>query len=217
MKIRCSSLGKIMTRPRSEKDGVKLSKTAMSYIKEIAKQDFYGYEPTLENKYLLKGRAVEDESINLYNSVFFTMASKNTERKENDFLTGECDIDLVNPFDENDAKIVDIKSSWSLETFPALTEDIDAKDYEMQLRGYMMLWNRMSSELAFCMVSTPEELLKDWDSDAVHKVDEIDPSARVTVQRFERDFEIEKEIETRCKLAQVFYNDYIVKLTNKNK
>ena len=186
MKIRCSSLGKIMTKPRGKDE--KLSKTAKSYIKEIAKQDFYGYEPTLDNKYLEKGRECEDASIQLYNDVFFTMAVKNCDRKENDYLTGECDIDL-------NGKIVDIKSSWSLETFPALPEDIDNKDYIWQLRGYMLLWDAMTAELAYCMVSTPDELLNAWDNVNLHKVDHIPQEARITTIQIERDFELDEEIK----------------------
>jgi len=210
MKVRCSSLGKIMTKSRSKDQP--LSKTAQSYIKEIAKQDFYGYEATLDNKYLDKGRTVEDEAIQLYNDVFFTMFQKHEGRVENDYLTGECDVLSVDL-----DKIIDIKSSWSLETFPALPEDINNNEYEWQLRGYMMLYGAMSAELAYCMVSTPDDLLKDWESDAIHKVDHIDPCQRVTVVEFQRDLQKEEEIKTQCKLAQEYYNDYIAELNNKNK
>lgn len=207
MKIRCSSLGKIMTSPR--KKGEVLSQTAKSYIREIAKQDFYGYSSELSNKYLDKGIQVEDESIELFNAVFLRDFTKNTERVENDFLTGECDM-----IDETD--IVDIKSSWSLETFPALEQDAQDKNYEWQVRGYMMLYNRMFASVSFCMVSTPNELLNDWDNHSIHKVDHIDPAHRVTVVSYERDFELEKQIEEKCTKAIEYYYEYINLLNNKN-
>lgn len=207
MKIRCSSLGKIMTRPRSKSEV--LSKTAQSYIRDLAKQDFYGYETQLENKYLSKGIEMEDESIRLYNSVFFTDFTKNSVRLENDFITGEADI-VAN-------QIIDIKSSWSLDTFPALPEDADVKDYEHQVRGYMWLYNKPSAEVAFCMVSTPDELLNDWDDWNIHKVNHIAPEHRVTIVKFERSEEWEQECAERCQATVEYYSEYINQLNNKNK
>ena len=205
MKIRCSALPQIMTKPKLK--GEKLSETAKSYIKKTAKEDFYGYQSTLTNKYVQKGIDVENEAIELYNEVNFTDFKKNTERKENDFLTGECDL-------FTGEKIIDIKSSWSLETFPSLPEDINIKDYEMQLRGYMMLWDCEEAEVAYCMVSTPEELCK-WENQDIHQVDHIEPQYRVTTFQVKRDAEIEQEIEERCTAAIEYYIEYINKLNNK--
>ena len=208
MKIRCSSLPKIMTSPRTK--GEVLSETAKSEIIKIAKEDFYGYSSQMTNKYVEKGIEVEDKSIELLNTVKLANYKKNTERLINDFLTGECDIN-----DEKNDEIIDIKSSWSLETFPALPSDINIKDYEMQLRGYMMLYNRSKASVCYCMVSTPEGLTM-YENKLLHEVEHIDPFARVTILSIERDLEIEKLIEVRCKAAIEFYYDYIRQLTNKN-
>ena len=208
MIVRCSSLGKIMTKSRSKTEV--LSKTAQSYIKSIAKQDFYGYNSEINTKQMTKGTDHESTSIELYNSVFFTDHQKNTERITTEFLTGECDINTG-------SKIIDIKSSWSLETFPATPSDIDAKDYEWQLRGYMMLYDVDSAELAYCIIDTPSELLNDWDNHSVHKVLHIAPEHRVTTLSFERDEVLEEEIKYRCIAAQEFYKEYINQLNNKNK
>ena len=208
MKIRCSSLGKIMTNPR--KKGEVLSQTAKSYIRDIAKQDFFGYVSELDNKYLDKGNQCEQDSIDLFNAVFFTDYKKNTERISNDFLTGECDIDTGE-------SIIGIKTSWSLETFPATEDEAQDKNYEWQVRGYMMLYNRMNASVSFCMVSTPNELLKDWDNHSVHFVSHIEPEHRVTVVNYERDFELEKQIEEKCTEAIRYYTEYINELNKKNK
>ena len=76
MLIRCSSLPKICT---ASKVKGSLSETAKSYIKTIAKQDFYGYESELNNKYVKKGIECEGAGIALYNNVFFTSHEKNKE------------------------------------------------------------------------------------------------------------------------------------------
>jgi hypothetical protein len=208
MKIRCSSLPKIMTSPRTK--GEVLSETAKSEMIKIAKEDFYGYSSQMTNKYVEKGIEVEDKSIELLNAVKLANYKKNVVRLENNFLTGECDIN-----DEVNDEIIDIKSSWSLETFPALPNDINIKDYEMQLRGYMMLYNRSKASVCYCMVSTPEGLTM-YENKLLHEVEHIDPFARVTMLSIERDLEIEKQIEERCKVAIQFYYDYVRQLTNKN-
>ena len=208
MKIRSSALGKIMTNPRKKSET--LSATCKTYIKELVKEDLFGYKSTIDSKYLTKGIDMEDTSIDLYNEVHGTLYLKNTERLSNEFITGECDI-------KAEDKIIDIKSSWSLETFPASPEDIDAvkTGYEWQLRAYMWLYDKPKAELAYCMVSTPDYLLKDWDNLDIHKVDSHDPFLRVTTISFERDTEKEELIAQRVKDCREFYNEYKDSILNK--
>ena len=206
MKWRASQIGKLMTTSRSK--GELLSQTAKSYIEQLAKEHFYGYESPIVNRYLDKGINQELESIQLLNSVRFENFEKNTERIENEWLTGECDI-LTNE------KIIDIKTSWSLDTFPELPEDIDSKDYEWQGRAYMMLYEKHEFELVYCMVSTWDEFLTQYDDKTIHKVDHIDPRFRITSITFERDFELENQIIERCKIATDYYNERMNKLKKK--
>jgi len=206
MKIRSSALGKIMTNPRKKSET--LSAGCKTYIKELVKEDLFNYRTTIDSKYLTKGIDLEDTSIDLYNEVHNTLYLKNTERLENEFITGECDINAEN-------KIIDIKTSWSLETFPASPEDVNNKDYEWQLRGYMMLYNKPKAELAYCMVSTPDYLLKDWDNYKIHKVDKFDPFLRVTTISFERDPEKERDIIDRVIECGKFYIEYRDSILNK--
>ena len=195
-----------MTTARSKSE--LLSETTKSYIRSVAKQDFYGYNLELNNKYILKGINQEDDSINLLNSVNFTNYSKNTERLNNEWLTGEADIIL-------DDRIIDIKTSWSLETFPATLEEAINKDYEWQLRAYMMLYDKNYASLVYCMVSTDPSLLNEWENLSLHQVDHIDPSKRITSILFERDLELEEEIKVRLHYCTEYYVKYINQLNNK--
>lgn len=206
MKWRASQIGKLMTTSRSKTDV--LSQTAKSYIEQLAKEDFFGYTSPVVNRYLDKGTNQELESINLLNSVRFENYEKNTQRIENEFLTGECDI-LTND------KVIDIKTSWSIDTFPELPEDIDSKEYEWQGRAYMLLFNRFEFELVYCMVSTWDEFLTPYDMKELHKVDHIDPRKRITSITFERDMELERQMIERCQLATEYYIERIQKLNNK--
>jgi hypothetical protein len=206
MKWRASQIGKLMTTSRSKTD--LLSQTAKSYINQIAKEDFFGYESPIINRYLDKGINQELESIHLLNAVCFDNYQKNTQRVENDFITGECDIITKE-------KIIDIKTSWSLDTFPELPEDIDSNQYEWQGRAYMMLYDKPEFELVYCMVSTWDEFLTQYDDKTLHKVDHIDPRKRITSITFERDLELEQQMIERCQLATEYYIERINKLNNK--
>jgi hypothetical protein len=206
MKWRASQMGKLMTTSRSKTDV--LSQTAKSYINQIAKEDFFGYNSPVINRYLDKGTNQELESIQLLNAVRFEDFQKNAVRKTNDFMTGECDIVTV-------SSIIDIKTSWSLDTFPELPEDIDSKEYEWQGRAYMYLYDKPEFELIYCMVSTWDEFLTQYDDKTLHKVDHIDPAKRITSMLFERDMELEQQMIERCQLATEYYLERISKLNNK--
>ena len=195
-KMRASSLGKVMADPRTKSDV--LSVGAKTYIVQQAKEFVYGFHKEISGKPLEKGNRVEDASIELYNSVMFTNYKKNTERKSNDWLSGECDIDTGD-------KIIDIKSSWSLDTFPCLSEDGINKDYEWQGRAYMMLWNRDHFENAYCMVNTPDELIG-YEQESIHFVDDITESLRVTITAYERDKLLEEKICERIKECQKYFD-----------
>ena len=185
-----------------------LSETTKTYIRAVAKQDFYGYNVDLNNKSINKGNLQENDSIALFNSVMFSNYSKNTERLNNEWLTGEADIVL-------DDQIVDIKTSWSLETFPATSEEGINKDYEWQLRAYMMLYDKNYASLVYCMVSTHPSLLNEWENLSLHQVDHIAPEKRITTLLFTRDIDLEEEIKVRLHHCTEYYVKYINQLNNK--
>jgi len=199
-KFRASCLGLIMTEPKSNDET--LSVGAKTYIESLAKQLVYGYDDEVSSKFLEKGIQVEDQSIELYNSVFFASHVKNTERKTNDWITGECDI-------ATPAKIIDIKSPWSLQTFPATIAAGRDKGYEWQGRAYMWLWDVPEFEIAYCLVNTPEELIG-YEREEIHIVDHITPELRVTRVPYSRDTALEEKIKVKCEAANA-YLDLIVR------
>ena len=195
IKIRASALGDIMTDAKEKNDP--LSKGAKTVLEKMAKEFVYGYKEVISGKYMDKGIIVEDQSIALYNSVFFTDYKKNTERKTNDWVTGECDIYVPGK------KIIDIKSSWSLPTFPATWESGVDKGYEWQGRAYLMLWNVDIFEVAYCMVNTPDELIK-FEQEEIHYVDHIDEALRITIVPYERDKILEEKIKFKVEAARAY-------------
>jgi len=207
MKFRASSLGKLMTSSRTK--GEALSQTAKSYIIQKAKEDFFDYRSELNSKYITKGLAQEQDSINLLNLVRLEDYKKNEDRVENEWLSGCCDI-------ITDTSIIDIKTSWSLDTFPATSYELkDLSDYEWQGRAYMWLYDMPSFELCYVMVSTAPELLGEYENGALHYVEHIAPEKRITSITFERDKEIEIQMAERLILATEFYNEVLTQLKNK--
>jgi hypothetical protein len=198
--IHPSSLGRLMADAKSKKPG-DLSAGAITYCKQLAKEFVYGYRASPSSKTLEKGVLCEPESIALYNEVFFTNLQKNPQRKSNQWLTGECDI-------YTGSKIIDIKTAWSLSTFPAIQADVHDTDYEWQGRAYMMLWDCDQFELAYCMVSTPLELIG-YEDESAHIVDHIDPALRVTTFQYTRDAEKEALIVTKVEAAQAYIQQVI--------
>lgn len=206
MIFRPSQLGKLMTNSRSKSEV--LSETAKSEIRRIAKQQFYGYNTELKTKPMIKGTDWEQVGIDLLNNVRFTNYTKNENRVTNDYLSGCCDI-------ITDDLIIDIKSSWSLETFPATPSEAESSDYEWQGRAYMMLYDRPAFELIYTMYTTPDELLTEWDNLSIHRVDHIDPAKRITVVRYERDLMYEELIIERLRHCSEYYSQYVNELNNK--
>lgn len=206
-KFRASSLADIMTDPKG-KDEV-LSVGAKTTVEKLAKQLVYGYDEVISSKYMEKGIEVEDQSIELVNRVFFTNYKKNAERRTNDWITGECDIIVPGE------KVIDIKSSWSLATFPALSKSGEDKGYEWQGRAYMMLWDVDQFEINYCMVSTPEHLVG-YEDPQIHEVDHINPEMRVTRVIYSRDRALEEKIKTKVEAAQAYMDVLVQQIANEH-
>ena len=202
MKFRCSSLGKLMTEPRSKSEGV-LSVGAKTYIRELAAQEIFGVEFEVSSKAIEKGIEVEGDSIDLLNSVRGLSLFKNTDRKSNDFITGECDL-----FDAEAKRGHDIKSSWSIATFPITVADCEDRLYEWQMRGYMALWDADEWEVNYCLVDTPDRLIG-FEPMPLHVVSHLPEWMRVTTWTVKRDLEKEAAIYEKVKAANEYLNSVI--------
>lgn len=198
-KMRCSSLSKIMTEPKA-KDEI-LSVGAKTHVEELAKEFVYQYTKEVSSKEMEKGIIVEQACIELLNEVLFSNFKKNTERRENDWITGECDINAI-------TRIHDIKAPWSLATFPATVFAGRDKDYEWQGRGYMMLWDCDEFEIDYCLVTTPDELIR-YESEDLHYVDHIDPLLRVTRVPYKRDRALEDQIKRKVDAARAYFDQIV--------
>ena len=91
MKVRASSLGKLMT--SSRKAGEVLSQTAKSYIQEVVLQHKYGIYKEFNSRYTDKGHQTENEAIQLVSDILdIGFLYKNEEKFANDFIKGTPDL-----------------------------------------------------------------------------------------------------------------------------
>ena len=200
--IRCSSLGKIMTEPKTKTEGI-LSVGAKTYIRELAQQEIFGIDFEFSSKETAKGIEVENDSIALLNRVRGLSLAKNAERRTNGLLTGECDL-----YDADRRRGHDLKSSWSAKTFPGWIKDCEDKLYEWQMRGYMMLWDAEEWEVNYALVDTPERLIG-YEPLQMHVVSHIPEYMRLTSWAIQRDAEKEALIRTKVHAAQDYYREVI--------
>lgn len=200
--FRASSIGRLMTEPRSKSEGI-LSQGAKTYIRELAKQDIFGVEFEFGSKETEKGILVEDESIALVNSVYGLALRKNTERRTRNGLTGEPDL-----IAEDLGFGRDVKSAWSVKSFRAFEEEAEDSLYEWQCRSYMALWDLPLWFVDFCLVDTPEHLVG-YEPAQLHMVSHIPERLRVTSWRIERDAEKEARIFEKINAAQDYYRKVV--------
>ncbi len=196
--FRCSSIGKLMTEPKTLKEGP-LSVGAKTYIRELAAQEIFGVDFEVSSRPMQKGIQVEGEGIALLNAVRGLHLAKNPERRKSEFIVGECDL-----FDAERKRGHDIKCSWSLATFPISEADCMDKLYEWQMRGYMHLWGAEEWEVNYAMVNTPEALIG-FEPQSMHFVEHIPLHHRLTSWTVKRDNDKEAEmIEKVCHAREYF-------------
>lgn len=199
--IRCSAIGRLMTDPRNKSEGP-LSVGAKTFIRELVAEDVFGVKFEISDKRIDKGRIVELVSIALVNSVRGWRMSKNTERRSNNWITGEADC-----WDDAGRIGCDIKSAWSLATFPLSADDVAPAQralYEWQMLGYCWLWGADEWSVQYAMVDTPPHLIG-YEAPDLHAVEHIPAHRRVTAWTVKRDEAREDAIAERVEHARAYY------------
>ncbi|WP_342617183.1 hypothetical protein [Rhodoferax sp. GW822-FHT02A01] len=225
--FRCSSIGKLMTEPVSidpslvtdeiaeiqakkkrtdeekailaDAKSKTLSEGAKTYIRELVAQEIFGVDFEVSSKPMEKGIRCEGESIALLNRVRGLSLVKNTERRQNGLITGECDL-----YNAPIRLGHDLKTSWSIGTFPIVVADCKDSIYEWQMRGYMQLWDAQRWSVDYALVNTPDDLIG-YEPPAMHFVDHIPEHHRITSWVVERDMEKEAAMAVKIAAARIYY------------
>lgn len=154
-KIRASQLGKIMTSPKKGSDYL-LSVGAKTYCKDWLKEAYFGRKNVLVSKYTTKGNLVENEGIKMLSEYLnYGLLFKNEKQYEDEYFIGTPDIVL-----KSDKVTIDIKSSWSFDTFPFFEQELPNKDYYYQGQQYMHQTGCTKHIVAYILSDTPSHLIE---------------------------------------------------------
>lgn len=202
--FRCSSLHKLIGDGRS-KTAV-ISDTAKSAIRDIVKEDLYGFRSFTGNQYTQKGNLLEDLAIQMSGKMRLRNYQKHVGRVENELITGECDV-----LDLERKLIIDTKCTWDIGTHPFFVDEAMEKvkkaGYDIQMQAYMWLYECDVANIDFWLFPCPPELLNGWDDidQLVHLVEKIDIRERKTTVTIERDESIIQKIKDKIPHCQEYY------------
>lgn len=201
---------------------VELSAGAKTLIEDYVDRKVYDYHENFSNAKTEKGWLVEEEAIEIYNKVYFTNYCKVPDdhayyHLEYNILGGHPDV-----VDCDKRKVIDIKSSWSKKTFPKTPEKAYDTGYQWQVKLYLYMLTKITGEqwrdgeVVHVLVSTPEELKPEWETDSMHYVPEDFPlSLRTTKVEVELTDDDILKIDRRLKAASKYADEYYNKLINK--
>lgn len=209
-----------MTAPRSKSEV--LSQTAKTYVEELAKEHLFGIKKVFKSRYTDKGNEVEEKAIELTEEVLgFEFLTKNEDYYQNDYIKGTPDIITT-------SLVIDVKSSWSGDTFPFFETELPNKDYYYQVMGYMWLTGKKNALISYCLINTPEEIVNDeirrtaWgkyeiepseetirDVMSIHNFDHISKDRRVKAFHVEYNEAVVNEMKTRIEHCRTYFNELI--------
>ena len=202
--FRCSSLHKLIGDGRSK--AAVISDTAKSAIRDIVKEDLYGFRSFTGNQYTQKGNLLEDLAIQMSGKMRLRNYQKHVGRVENELITGECDV-----LDLERKLIIDTKCTWDIGTHPFFVDEAAEKvkkaGYDVQMQAYMWLYDCDVANIDFWLFPCPPELLNGWDDidQLVHLVEKIDIRERKTTVVIERDEAIIQKIKDKIPHCQEYY------------
>ena len=202
--FRCSSLHKLIGDGRSK--AAVISDTAKSAIRDIVKEDLYGFRSFTGNQYTQKGNLLEDLAIEMSGKMRLRNYQKHVGRVENELITGECDV-----LDLERKLIIDTKCTWDIGTHPFFADEAMEKvkkaGYDVQMQAYMWLYGCDVANIDFWLFPCPPEILKDWDDidQLDYLVEKIDIRDRKTTVVIERDEAIIQKIKDKVPHCQEYY------------
>lgn len=130
-----------------------LSDSTKKTLSRLVFAEKYGRKTELNSPMVSKGLEVEKKSRDILSNVSGLFLTPCEERKSNDWVTGKIDIDPV-------GVIVDIKSSWSWESYSNILESSTNDVYLRQGDCYMELWGINDFLLCHVLTDTPHKIVE---------------------------------------------------------
>lgn len=195
---------------QNESEVYKLSDSTKKILSELTFAEKYNRKVDINSPKLTKGIEVEKNSRDILTRVSNIFLTASDERKNNKWVTGKIDVEPSNV-------IIDIKSSWSWESFSKILE---AKTNEIYLRqgdSYMDLWGVDEFLLCHVLTDTPHRLVEseikryDWNHNILNVEGEIreenieDAVKIITNHIFSR-----KSLEEFCHHSPIIHIEWFV-------
>ena len=192
-KIRASAAGLLMTDPKKKSDLI--AKTVKTQIHDWLKESIYGIRKEIETKYTNKGLMYEDAAIDkAIEWLDLPFAIKNTERRTDDWFTGEPDLIVGDT-------VIDIKNSWDCWTFPLFENELPTDNYFYQVQVYMHLFGLKKASVVYVLLNTPETF-----NTPEISYDNVDKKYRIKRYDFEFQPEVIDELKKRVLIARDYIN-----------
>lgn len=180
----------VLTKKRERFLDPELSETAKKYLIRRYATDKYNKRRAvsgLQKPAVYKGTSLEDEAMQLLSKLHKIDYCRPKEPISNDFLLGKCDI-----LCEEHKKIVEMKISWSADSFfPYLYTGLPASVW-YQTQGYLELYNLDYAEVCYILVNTPKHL--------------IDQDIANTFKRYTFGEISKEQFDLKIERAAAFYN-----------
>ena len=150
--FRSSAVGNLLTEPVSKaaKEAGELSETTKTYLISRYIEVKYGRKTEIKSKYLERGKGSEDDSVTMISKFEGELFEKNEDKFENEWITGTPDLFRK---DANGliTDVIDLKTSWSLETLLSTVDKPVNSLYYAQLQSYLALTGGKVAWLVYCL------------------------------------------------------------------
>lgn len=221
MIFRASEAWNLIGRARGNRG--ELSEAAKKYVRSKWLEVEKGFRPPVTAKQLQKGIWQEEGAIRMYGDHIEADLQKcdDTAMIEEFMFSGTCDV-------IHGDTIIDIKCPWDASSF---MEGNLKKEYEWQLRAYMMLYEKPKAQLVYVLMDIPDKLFEDewrrycWNNEIIDDADDAaiqerqflegmyyyeqnplyTPSERIKVYDLERDQEKEDLLKEGLLLGMEYY------------
>jgi len=238
IKFRASSWGNLLSEPvsKADREAGKLSLTCQKELIKIYNRVVYGRVKDITTKQMDKGIQAEPDSIVLLSRVSGNFYYKNEDYLENEWFCGHPDI-FSGDHIQNANEVLDIKTSWEMDSFmPKLIEEPD-KGYIAQLNCYFSLTGAKSGAIAYCLVSAPINIVESekkallWKMNVISELspeylkaceelerlmvfEDIDYRERVIVQPVQRDEELIQKMKDKVPILRSWLQSFHEKHMN---
>lgn len=195
-KIHCSQIGQIMGESKPKGN---LSVTAKNFLKNWYANEY----EEIHSKYIDKGNQVENDLIDFMAiQLGYGMAVKNDITLHDEYMVGTCDVNFPDC-------IVDVKAPYNRKTLHDNVDGINS-DYELQLQGYMNLYNKPKAILFYGLMDTPET---DWTSEVVYS--DMPDNERWIAYSVTRNDELIQAIKDRVLMCRTWLEEYDILVKGK--